>query len=128
LAEDAPFDVLQIGPGGSFDAALTAHALGARRCWLVEVGRGATTEGPDYREMARFLADAGLAPVDVEACDSLDSLLSACDASYHAGGLAAMCELPACSIDLVFSNSVLHTLPRDELFELMCETRRVLRP
>lgn len=60
--------------------------------------------------------------------DSLEELLNSAGITYRAPDDAVATALPAASVDVVFSNSVLEHVPPDVIRQLMKESCRVLRP
>jgi SAM-dependent methyltransferase len=59
---------------------------------------------------------------------NIDALLEAARISYHAPGDATTTGLPAASVDLIFSNSVLEHVPKPVMKLLFAESARILRP
>jgi len=122
------FTVLEMGPGDSLFTAMIAKAHGASAAWLVDVDASANTDVAIYRTMAAFLTTGGLRAPDVATAVTIDNVLAACGATYLTGGLKSLRDLPAGSIDFIFSNSVLQAVRRDEFTDTLRELRRVLHP
>ena len=66
---------LELGPGDAVSSALVAHALGAERCYLIDVGAFANEDMGLYRAQARALEEAGYRVPDVASCADLQALL-----------------------------------------------------
>jgi len=58
----------------------------------------------------------------------IDALLRCARVEYCAPADARAAKLAPDSIDLVYSNSVMEHVPKDSIRDLMCESRRILRP
>jgi SAM-dependent methyltransferase len=126
--EDKGFTVLELGPGDSLGTALIAAALGAEHCYLADNGDYASRDVNSYKEMARHLVEQGYEFPSLKEIQSVDEILSVCNATYLTNGLASLRELPPDSVDFIFSNAVLEHVRRHELPELLGQTRRVLKP
>ena len=82
------------------------------------------------------IAEAGQCPVaevaaafrNLRGATALDDLLRRARIDYRAPADAARSGLPAASVDVVFSNSVLEHVPAQAIAALMQESCRVLRP
>jgi SAM-dependent methyltransferase len=61
-------------------------------------------------------------------CRSVPQLLDAARIEYIAPGDAAHSGLPDCSVDVMYSNSVLEHVPEEMISKIMAESRRILRP
>lgn len=120
--------LLELGPGDSLGSAVIARTLGARRTYLVDAGRFATTDLGAYVELQRYLEREGFRPPDVASCGSFEDMLTLCGAEYITDGLPGLRRLPAASVDLVFSQAVLEHVRLVEFDETQREVRRVLRP
>lgn len=85
--------------------------------------RTATPEKRDAiaDKLRRLVNQCSVAP-------SVASTLHACGIRYHAQRDASETDLPARSIDLVFSNVVLEHVPLTDVHRLFGEARRILRP
>jgi hypothetical protein len=118
---------LELGPGDSLISAIVAHAFGASAYHLVDVGAFAQAGVRPYQAMADFLADQGMPRLDVDDLTSVETILSACRATYWTSGLTSLRAIPAQSVDFVWSHSVLEHVRRAEFLETMRESRRVLR-
>lgn len=119
---------LELGPGDSLLTAMVAHAFGASAYYLIDVGAFAQADLNSYHAMAKFLEELGLAAPDIEGARSLESVISACGATYGTSGLASLRTIPDRSIDFIFSHTVLQHLRRADFLETMHQLRRVLRP
>jgi SAM-dependent methyltransferase len=120
--------LLELGPGDSLASAVIARTLGARRTYLVDAGRFATTDLGAYVELQRYLEREGLRPPDVASCAAFEDMLTLCGAEYITDGLPGLRRLPDASVDLVFSQAVLEHVRLSEFDDTQREVRRVLRP
>ncbi|MDO8264188.1 MAG: class I SAM-dependent methyltransferase [Gallionella sp.] len=120
--------VLEIGPGDSLASAVIGRALGAGRIILVDAGRFATVDFGFYRSLAAQLSACGYRSPDLAGVDTLQGMLSACQAEYLTSGVSSFSELGDATVDYAWSHSVLEHIPKSELPELMAQLRRVLRP
>lgn len=118
---------LELGPGDSLLTAMVAHAFGASAYYLIDVGAFAQAELKPYHAMAKFLDGLGLTAPKIEGARSLESVLSACGATYGTSGLASLRSIPDRYIDFIFSQTVLQHLRRADFLETMYQMRRVLR-
>lgn len=124
----APFTVLEIGPGDSVASAILARSVGASATWLVDAGNYATDDMRLYAQTIQLAQAAGLAvPYDLK-MDDLSSLLTSCHARYLSTGLRTFAEIPAGSIDFIWSQAVLEHVRVAEIGQLIGEMYRVLRP
>lgn len=121
------FAALELGPGDSLTSALIAAAHGASHTYLVDVGAFARSDPAVYHYAARRLGELGVHPPALDdACD-LDSLLRTCRSSYHTEGLRSLRQIPAASVDFIWSHAVLEHVRRSEFLDFVRETRRIVR-
>jgi SAM-dependent methyltransferase len=119
---------LELGPGDSLASALIAHALGAKKSVLVDVGAFAEPRMETYLGVARELARRGYATADVSELSSTDELLARTDAVYLTEGLASLRTVETGSIDIIWSQAVLEHVRLRELDDVLAELRRILAP
>jgi SAM-dependent methyltransferase len=119
---------LEMGPGDSVGSAVAAKAKGFSAFYLVDAGDFANRDVETYKEMGRIGARLGLAPPDLERASSFEDILSACDAIYSTNGMQSYREIPAASVDLIFSQAVLEHVRRNEFVQIAAEMRRILKP
>jgi hypothetical protein len=119
---------LELGPGDTVASAIVLAALGAKQTLLVDAGPFASTDITAYRKVASSLRARGLDAPDLESVRTLDELMTACRAEYHAAGLSSLRELPTGSVDLIWSHAVLEHVHRDEVPATIQELRRLSRP
>lgn len=117
---------LELGPGDSLSSSLIAAAHGATHIHLVDAGPFATSDLDVYRETARRLRARGLNPPDLDQAREIDSVLKICRASYGTRGLRSLREIPAASVDFIWSHAVLEHIRRREFSEFVRETRRII--
>ena len=117
------FRYLELGPGDSLATAAIAWAYGAAGGYLVDNGAYAATDITLYQPLLARLAalhgkGGGLAPVRdatmLQSCGDIDDLLRQTNATYREDGLASLRQVPAGSLDLVFSQAVLEHVPLAE--------------
>ncbi len=118
--------VLELGPGDSIATAVLAAANGARAV-LVDSGAYASHDLSVYRVLAGRLSARGLPAPDLASAQSLVEVLERCGATYLTDGLSSLRDIPAGSIDLVFSQAVLEHIRRHEFEETIAELARVLK-
>jgi SAM-dependent methyltransferase len=121
------FVALELGPGDSLLSAVIAAAYGARHTYLVDAGPFATTDVAIYQDTARYLRARGLEPPELDRAQGIDSVLQMCRASYVTRGLQSLREIPAASVDFIWSHAVLEHIRRHEFLEFVRETRRIVR-
>lgn len=120
--------ICEIGPGDSLFTAVIAKALGASRCYLVDVGAFAHSDMAPYRRLIAHLDAIGLPMPTLRTCDNLEALLAACNAVYLTNGVQSFREIPDASVDLIFSQAVLEHVRRQDFDQLVREMRRAIRP
>jgi hypothetical protein len=128
VAPTAGFVALELGPGDTAFSAVVAHALGASRVVLVDVGRFALEDVEPYREMAAYLQAQGLQAPDLRDARSLEDVLERCSATYLTDGLDSLRGVPDASVDFSFSHAVLEHVRAAELPELVRQLRRITAP
>lgn len=121
------FVALELGPGDSLATAVIAAAYGATHTYLVDVGRFASADVDDYQRLAGYLRKQSLQPPNLDAVKNLESLLSACRATYATAGLQSLRELPTASVDYVWSQAVLEHVRRGQFLDVVRELRRIIR-
>ncbi len=121
------FVALELGPGDSLSSALIAAAHGAAHTYLVDAAPFATSDLEVYRNLARRLRARGLDPPDLEQVREIGSVLRICRASYRTRGLDSLREIPAASVDFIWSHAVLEHIRRRDFAEFAYETRRIIR-
>lgn len=118
-----PTSLLELGPGDSIANALYAAALGVRRIWLMDDGDNASADMAAYRSIAATLP--ALPPLDFS---SRLTLLTSLGAVYLTGGTASLADIPAGSVDISVSYTVLEHVRRAEFSPLLAELHRVTAP
>lgn len=124
----AGFTFLELGPGDSIASALVAKSYGAKEITLVDVGDYANKDVSVYKKLARDLKAQGLNAPDIENAATFNDLLGICNARYYSQGLYALRALPAHSVDLIFSQSVLEHVRKKDFAETMRELARIVKP
>ena len=122
------FTFVELGPGDSVAAAMVGRALGATRSWLVDAGAFATTSAQAYERLADALRARGLAVDTQDRPLERATVLDACNSRYLVQGVDSLAEIPASSVDYMFSNAVLEHIPAEDFDRMIAEWVRVLRP
>ena len=120
--------MLEIGPGDSVASSLLAFAIGARRVYLLDVGDFACKDITFYKSFAKDMIKRGMRAPNLEEAKSFDDILRLCNAEYLVDGISSLRNMPAASIDFIWSHSTLEHVRKYELEELMRELLRVLKP
>jgi hypothetical protein len=121
------FTTLELGPGDSLSSALVAHAFGAKRTYLVDVGPFASADLGSYRLLASHLKGLGLQPPNLDNCSTVDQFMAACSVEYLTEGVASLRKIPSASADFVWSHSVLGQVRRHDFLPMLMELRRIQR-
>jgi SAM-dependent methyltransferase len=100
------------------DASLTFRMIAVLETHLDSIAEDCGTSSAEVRMRYQKLVHAK----DVYA------LLRCAEVEYRAPTDARITELPSNSVDLVYSNSVMEHVPRDEIRDIMKESVRILRP
>lgn len=117
---------LELGPGDSLASAVIAHALGAKRTYLVDVGAFAEPRIETYRDVATELARRGYPAPDVSGFTSTNEMLTATGAVYLTDGLASLRSIETGSVDVIWSQAVLEHVRLAELPAVLAELRRII--
>ena len=119
------FTCVELGPGDSLLSALFACAHGAGQTYLIDAGRFASEDLAMYRRVAAELKAAGYdVPVEF---GSVAEMLRLCRAEYLTDSLPALASIPAKSVDLIWSQSVMEHVFKGEFPAMVAEWRRILR-
>ena len=127
LADLHGLTCLELGPGDAVSSALVAHALGAERCYLVDVGAFASENMGLYRKQTRMLEAAGYAVADISACNDVASLLTCINGEYLTQGLTSLRQIETDSIDFVWSQAVLEHVRLMQFDSTLSELHRVMK-
>ena len=133
--------MVEIGTGWHPCLPVCFHLAGAGRCITFDLRRCLSSR-LSFRmlqalkpHLPLIAETAGIALADVErryrvlcAAESIDDLLCRARIDYRAPADATATALPAASVDIVFSNSVLEHVSLDALRGMMAESERILRP
>lgn len=109
----ATFDVVR-----HLDAPLTFRMVVALEAHLDSIAEVCGVRAAEVRKRHQKLLQA----------DDLNALLKLAEVEYHAPADARQSQLPSNSVDLVYSNSVMEHVPKDDIRDLMHESMRILRP
>ncbi len=120
--------MLELGPGDAVSSGLIAHLYGMRHSYLVDHQPQASRSLAVYRRLLDYMAQQGHRDLDLEAADSFEALLSRSHTTYLTDGLTSLRQIPAASVDFVWSQVALEMVRLRELQPILLELRRVLRP
>ena len=118
--------VLELGPGDGIATALICSALGGRSI-LVDAGAYAQADVQAILGLAGQLNALGLSCPDVSGCKNMDEALEICNSKYLTEGLRSLRGLPNDSVDMIFSQSVLEHVRKQDFDETLSQCRRVLK-
>ncbi|MGH9581477.1 MAG: class I SAM-dependent methyltransferase [Bryobacteraceae bacterium] len=134
-------DYLEVGTGWYPTLPVCYFLIGANSCRTYDIRRhlSAKLTWKMLRRLEHHLpaiADGGgmsiesvrLKYEELLRCNTLEHLLGRARIEYIAPGDASRTSLPAESIDVVFSNSVLEHVPAESIRKIMKESYRVLKP
>ena len=100
-------------------------AHGAAKTYLIDAGRFASEDLAMYRRVAAELKGSGYTvPTEFT---SVEEMLRLCHAEYLTNGLAGLASLPARSVDLIWSQSVMEHVFKSEFDATVTEWRRIIR-
>lgn len=122
------YSVLELGPGDSLFTAVIAKSLGASKTWLVDSGYFADTTFKPYADLIGFLHQQGLTPHFATRPQTVDDILTVCQAEYLTDGVRSLENLPSNSVDYSFSNAVLEHILKSDFAVLSEELFRVMKP
>lgn len=117
---------LELGPGDSLASAILAHAMGARKTFLIDVGAFAEPRATVYEEVIDELAAEGCPVADLRGFSSLEDLLERTGAVYLTNGMDSLRSIPTGSVDIIWSQAVLEHIRVRQLPALLGELRRIL--
>ena len=118
------YTCLELGPGDWLGTVIVAKAYGAKKTYLVDVGRFARWELDYYREFMTLCPKDLLQDLDLS---NEQLMLRSCAAEYLTEGLDSLGKIPSESVDLVFSSAVLEHIRREEFEDTMRELCRILK-
>ncbi|MCU0887486.1 MAG: methyltransferase domain-containing protein [Rubritepida sp.] len=123
-----PTSWLEIGPGRMVARAPLLHALGFRRITYLDLEDDGPRDLAPYRHAAAVARDEGLAPPELEGAATPAEALARAGAELRLGGPERLAEIPAGSVDVVFSEAVLEHVRREALPALLAALARVTAP
>lgn len=129
LRKNDGFVALEIGPGDSLSSALIASAYGAKKCYLVDVGKFASEDMEIYRDLANYLKKQNLSlPRDIDEISCVKDMLKLYNTTYLTEGLRSLKVIPSQSIDFIWSQTVLQCILKSEFLGTLLELHRILTP
>jgi len=120
--------VLELGPGDSLASAVVAAAYGADRMYLIDTGPYARSDMAPYLQMLDYIKEKGIGAPDLRGVSSLQELLDRCRAHYGTDGVNSLKEIPAGSVDFIYSQAVLEHVRKAEFAAMTRELRRIIKP
>lgn len=117
---------LELGPGDSLLSGFIAAAHGAKKTYLVDVGRYAMKNYEAYIEGGKALSSHGL-DIDQD-FSSLEMAIKNNRIDYLTNGLESLKSIPSGSVDFIWSHSVLEHVRKDDFIPTIIELCRVLAP
>jgi SAM-dependent methyltransferase len=123
----SPSRVLELGPGDSVNAALIMRAFGANVCYMIDAEPLAATDRSVYERMRMYLQERGYRLPPVPDYGSIHEMLTVYGGVYQTDGIASLAQIPAESVDFVWSHMVLEHVRRDDVQPLLAELRRILK-
>lgn len=122
---------VELGPGDSLVTAILAKIHGAKKIFLVDVGRFAKRDIAFYRGIAQRFAGSGSVGALLAEKSSkwvvLEDMLRDCNAVYLTGGVNSLKDIESASIDAIWSQAVLEHVRLNEFDELIRQLYRILR-
>ena len=121
------FTMLELGPGDSLLSALIAKSYGAGKIYLADEGNYATTDITLYKTAAQELNDKyKLTVPDLRNIETIEDFLKICNAHYITSGLEGLKAIPACSVDFIWSHSVVEHIRKNDFAATMRELARII--
>lgn len=118
------FCCLELGPGDSVASGIIAKSLGASKSYLVDVGRYATVDMDYYRLFCDEMERHNIPAPNLSGVASFEELLDLCNIEYLTNGTDSLRQIPADSLDFIWSHSVLEHIRRKEFAQVVEEFRR----
>lgn len=119
---------LELGPGDSLASAILAHAVGAKKTYLVDVGPFAENSSSIYGQVVQEIEERGYSLSDLKGISGTNDLLKRTGAVYLTNGLRSLRNIPSESVDIIWSQAVLEHIRIHEVPDVLRELRRILRP
>jgi SAM-dependent methyltransferase len=121
------FDGLEIGPGGYFSSSIISHFYGCKKTLMVDVEKVNPKAITTYPMLMKFLEGKGFNVSELKNLNDVSQILKAVNGEYLERGMHSLSEIPSSSVDFIWSNACLEHVYLEEFYDLVCETRRVLR-
>ncbi|AFZ14326.1 Methyltransferase type 11 [Crinalium epipsammum PCC 9333] len=121
------FVSLELGPGDSLLSAIVSKSFGGSASYLVDAGEFAVKNIQPYMIMADFLNKQKLDVPNIKLAQSLEEILKICNSNYGVSGLSFLKEIPAQSVDFIWSHAVLEHIKKEEFLDTFIELRRILK-
>ncbi|MEM2129722.1 MAG: hypothetical protein QXZ70_03895 [Candidatus Bathyarchaeia archaeon] len=115
------YTILELGPGDSLFTAILGSVAGAKKIWLVDVGKFAQDDVNQYYPLLSQLPH----PWSHLTFPDLSSMLSTANAIYLTEGISSLRTIPSSSIDFLFSQAVLEHIYLSEFEATIKELFRI---
>jgi len=120
------FNMLELGPGDSVLSGVVAKSFGANNSWLIDSGFHVDTNINLFAQTCELLPHY-IPPRDIHETIRFDKMLELFNISYFTSGLDSLRQLDNQTVDFCWSQVVLEHVPRDQFFDILCETRRIIK-
>lgn len=120
------FVCLEIGPGDSISSGIIAHAFGATKTYLIDVGDFVIRDIEYYKDFSEMLKKKNIKTLDISKVNSFDEMLLKFNIIYLKKGLSSLEKIPESSVDFLFSHSAIEHIRLLELPKIINETKRLM--
>ena len=121
------FVCLELGPGDSIATGIVAHAFGATKTYLIDVGDFVIKDIEYYKDFSEDLKKNKIRTLDISKVNSFDELLKEFNIIYLNEGLSSLEKIPEASVDFLFSHSTIEHIRLLELPKIINETNRLMK-
>ena len=118
------YNCLELGPGDSIITSLAAKKRGAKKYWLVDIEKYAST---DLKHLVDTSLDMGIIHDHYSKFHSTEDFLEYNQIQYKTEGMQSYTEIPSSSIDLIWSKSVLEHIHIEKFENTLTELHRILK-
>lgn len=118
------YNCLELGPGDSIITSLAAKKHGAKKYWLVDTEKFAST---DLKHLVDTSLDMGIIHDHYSKFHSTEDFLEYNQIQYKTEGMQSYTEIPSSSIDLIWSKSVLEHIHIEKFENTLTELHRILK-
>ena len=121
------FVCLELGPGDSIATGIVAHAFGATKTYLIDIGDFVIKDIEYYKDFSEDLKKNKIRTLDISKVNSFDELLKEFNIIYLNEGLSSLEKIPEASVDFLFSHSTIEHIRLLELPKIINETNRLMK-